>query len=539
MNSLSTGSSDRAGAAQASLTRRRLLTLLGVGAVATAGMPLLAACSGAASGGPATGPVSGSPSGTPAPGGTVRLAFVGGGSAESLDPFAGGSPADYARNYVLFDQLFHFLDGAAQSGLATQARPEPDGSSFTLHLREGVTWHDGSPFGAADVAYTLTYLASPDRPYPSELNLYLDVPRVVVVDEHTLTIPTLQPVGDPATLLAGGLIAVIKAGATSFEVDTVVGTGPYRMAAFQPGSESRLTRFDGYWGGAGNAEELAILSLDDPQARVNAVIGDQSDYASDIPYTVAKAGITGAGLQIRDAGAGQRTSYGFVLNMTRPLIADPRVRRALRLGIDRQALVDAVFLGYGVPANDLFGYGAKHFAQDVPVPERDQDEARRLLAEAGATGQPFIIRTAEYEVGLNASAELFAEQLRQLGLLAEATVVSPVELFDVAALQGTDAMSFPLGPFSLAVTYTRSAAYDALAFPDQELTDAVATALSTTSEQERAAAWQTAQQVMVDRGNWVVWGRGDVLSLARSNLTGIQVRESAKYPWLGTVGFAG
>lgn len=68
---------------------------------------------------------------------------------------------------------------------------------------------------------------------------------------------------------------------------------------------------------------------------------------------------------------------------------------------------------------------------------------------------------------------------------------------------------------------------------------ALATAAVTLDEDERARAWRTAQEVMADRGNWIVWGRGDVLALARKDLAGIEVRESAKYPYLGRVGFVG
>ncbi|HEX5741866.1 MAG TPA: hypothetical protein VFY17_09990 [Pilimelia sp.] len=68
---------------------------------------------------------------------------------------------------------------------------------------------------------------------------------------------------------------------------------------------------------------------------------------------------------------------------------------------------------------------------------------------------------------------------------------------------------------------------------------ALGTALATTDEAARAAAWRTAQQVMADRGNWIVWGRADVLSLARRTVGGIQVRESAKYPYLGRAGLTG
>jgi peptide/nickel transport system substrate-binding protein len=517
------------------LTRRELLRLTGVAAGAAAGWSVLGACAGAES----AGPVRDAGKGAPRRGGTVRLAFVGGGATESLDPLAGyRSPADVVRSLVVFDPLFTVVDGKVTPSLAVSAEPAVDARSFVLTLREGVIWHDGSPLTAEDVAFSLRQLAAHPQ-FASELRQHLDIPGVAVVGERTLRVPTLRPVGDPAGLLAAASMTLVKNGATSFAPEDVVGTGAYRVAAFAPGRETRLVRNDGYWGGPPNADELVIISIDDAQARANAMRGGQADYASDIPYALARTGAGAETLEIRTAGDRLRTGYGFVLNTTKPLMADERVRLALRLAVNRKALVDSVFLGYGVPGNDLFGFGAQYFANDVPVLGRDVDKARALLAAAGATGSSVVVRSAEYETGLNSSTELFVEQLRELGLNATAQLVGLAEYFEPGGIAAADAVAFPLGPFPLSVIFNRSAANPSLALRDPELESALATASATTDEQERARAWRTAQEVMADRGNWIVWGLGDVLSLARKDFAGIEVRESAKYPYLGKAGFVG
>ncbi|ODU07280.1 MAG: ABC transporter substrate-binding protein [Pseudonocardia sp. SCN 72-86] len=510
--------------------------MLAAGAGVAAAAPILSACGGRAT---TTGqPVVGAGSGTPKRGGTVRFAFSGAGAAESLDPFGGGSPADYARTWVVYDELFALIGGVATPRLAESVETAPDGRSFVLNLRQGVTWHDGSPFRAADVQYTLNYLSSPDRPYPSELSAFLDIPAVRIRDDRTLEVPTLMPVGDPATLFAGAGMRVIKDGTKTFDVASAVGTGSYRFADFAPGQQARLTRYDQHWDGAPYADELVVLSIDDPSARVNAVRAGQADWASDIPYTVARTGPGGDGLEIRSAGEGNRTGLGFVLNTTVAPFGDARARRAVRLAVDRQAMVDRVLLGYGSIGNDLFGNGAQYFAKDVAPLARDVDTARRLLAEAGATGAPVVVRSADYEAGLNSSTDLFVEQLRELGLDARSQLVSVPEYFAPDAIATVQAIAFPLGPFPLTVIYSRSAAYPSLALPDPELQQAVATAFATPDEATRAKAWADAQAVMTDRGNSVVWGLADTLSLSRTNVAGIQVRDSAKYPYLGKAGLA-
>ncbi|WP_433331891.1 ABC transporter substrate-binding protein [Spirillospora sp. CA-294931] len=518
------------------LTRREALRLAGATAGLAAGGGLLAACG---SSGGSEGPVRGGGSAPARRGGTVRLAFTGGGAGETLDPLIAYSPADLARGLVVFDRLFTLVGGRVAPALAVSARPAADARSFVLTLRQGVTWHDGTPLTSADVVHTLAMLASPSRPHPSELTGFLDVAKAEATGDLTVKVPTKRPVGDPAGLLAGASLAVIKKGTTSFRPgQAVVGTGPFKVAAFAPGREARLVRNDRYWGGPPNADTLVVLSVDDPQARANAVRGGQAEYASDIPFTLAKTGAGASGLEIRGAGENQRTGYGFVLNTTRKPFSDPRARMALRLAVDRQALVDRVFLGYGTVGNDLFGHGAQYFAAQTPVLGRDLARARTLLKEAGAEGAKLTIRSADYESGLNSSAELFAEQLRAIGLDAKAQIVAPTAYFDADGLAAADLLAFPLGPHPLSVIFNRSAAYPSLAFKDPDLDRALTTANATNDPKERERAWLDAQRVMTVRGNWIVWGRGDVLSLTRATVTGIEVRDSAKYPFLGKAGFS-
>ncbi|MBB0242568.1 ABC transporter substrate-binding protein [Streptomyces alkaliphilus] len=521
-----------------SLPRRTLIRSTGALLGAVGAGSLLAACGGSSdTPGGTDGAASDATSDTPVEGGTLRAVFAGAGASESLDPFAGTSPVDFVRNDVIYDSLFILRDGAPEPALATDAEPAADGMSFTLRLREGVLWHDGSAFTADDVAHSFRYMSSPDRPLPSELQMYFDMGNVTVEDEHTLTVPTVQPIGDPATMLASFPAKMVRSGATDFSTENAIGTGPYRVAAFEAGRETRLTRFEEYWGGASPTDELVFSSVSDPQARVNAVRTGQADYAGDIPFSTAKAGIEGSDLEIRTAGDTNRTGFAFVLNANRAPFDDPKVRRAARLAVDRARLVETVLLGYGEPGNDLFCKGARYFSEARPL-KRDLEEARRLVKEAGAEGAKVVARSAEYEAGYNDSTKLFVQQLREIGLDAEEQIVSLAEFFDPAALEEADSVTFSSSPLPLPVIYGRMAAYPSFALPDDEFGAAFGEAMAARTDAERRTAWAKAQDVMADRGNTVVWGVADILSLARTNVAGIEVRDQAKYPYLGKAGLA-
>lgn len=514
------------------INRRHLFRTAGTALGVAGAGALLAAC-GTGSGG--AGPVENTGNGTPRRGSTLRAAFTGGGAGESLDPYAGGAPVDYVRNDVLYESLFGIRGTEVVPELATEASPASDARSFTVRLRRGVVWHDGSPFTAKDVVYSLRYMSSPDRPQPSQLSAYVDPDGVEIVDEYTLRVPTRQKVGDPALFLAAFPAKMVRDGATSFGPRDAVGTGPYRVDAFEAGREARLVRFERYWNGAAPARELVLLSLSDPQAKVNAVSTGEADYAGDIPYATAKAGAPSADLEIRTAGEDGRTGMGFVLNTTKAPFDDPRARKAVRLGIDRQALVDSVLLGYGAPGNDLFCAGAKYFSDRDPL-ARDVDEARGLLREAGADGAEVTIRSGEWEIGYNASTQLLAEQLKDIGLTVRPQIVGPAEFFEMDAVAAANGIVFSAGPVPLAVMYARLSAIPALAMPGKEFQAALATGIASTKEDERARAWARAQDIMADRGNTVIWGQADALSLARKHVAGIEVRGQPKYPYLGKAG---
>ncbi|WP_262704961.1 MULTISPECIES: ABC transporter substrate-binding protein [Streptomyces] len=497
---------------------------------ATLALPLLSGCGDSDDD---TAAARGDAGGRPRRGGTLTSAFTGGGPAESLDPYSPSSPADYARNRLIYDVLFWAANGKVNPGLALSATTMEDGSSFILKLRESVVWHDGAPFGAEDVAFTLRYATSSDRQYPSELTSYIDAAKAEVRDDHTLVVPLRRPIGDPAGLLAAHQVFVLKNGTTSFKPDKVKGTGPMQVVAFAPGRSSTLRRFDDHWDGASYLDKLVVLSVNEPQARVNAVRSRQADFAAGLPYTEAAKLRSGKKSEVRKGTESERTGFGFILTSSRPPFDDPRIRRAVRLAVDRKALVDTVFLGYGETGNDLFGAGAQYYADGLEPLPRDVDRARKLLRAAGADGIEVTVRTAEIETGYNASTELFAQQMKDIGLKIRPDVVTPAEFFDAEALGAADAVTFAIYGFPLQTIYTRTATRPSLAFGDQEFKGALATAMAARQEDKRRQAWRQVQTAMHDRGNWVVWGFADTLNLARDGVHGVTGRGTAKYPYLG------
>ncbi len=291
---------------------------------------------------------------------------------------------DQASSRV-FELVVSGLVGKTPAGefvpdLATSWEFLDDGRRWRFHLRDGVRFHDGRSFGAADVVWTFGSLL--DGTVPSAKRGALGaIERVVEVADRTVDFHLREPNG---ALLAnlGSYLGILPRGTTPEAMNREpIGTGPFRFVARGPDSVE-LAAFDGYFGGRPRLDRVVLREVPDATVRglelrkgsvqlvVNALPPDVVPlFARDPDFRVVEA--TGS-------------NYAYLgLNLTDPRLADPRVRRALALSIDRPRLVRTLWRGLGVPTETLLPPG--HWARNedlAPIPH-DPAAARRLLDEAG------------------------------------------------------------------------------------------------------------------------------------------------------------
>jgi peptide/nickel transport system substrate-binding protein len=341
------------------INRRNLLKLGAQGAAVLAGGNLLAACgSGGKSptGTGAAGPAASGPSGggTPVRGGTLRVGMLSAGNTESLSvPKAIVAP-DAVRIYNLFDPLFLTVPGGTAPGLATAAEPNADATLWTLKLRDGVAWHDGKPFSADDVVYTIKSWGSKDSGYSTQARALIDLKNVRKRDRLTVEVPLVTPFAAFPSFTAWFTALVIQDGTKSF--DRPVGTGPFKFGSFKAGSSSHFPANADYWRGAPHVDALVVdSSFSDDAARINAVTSGQLDIAPGVPFALAKANASSGQLVLGNAPG--PFFIPVIMRVDVPPFNDPRVVQAVKLAVDRQAIVDNAFAGYATVANDLAGNG--------------------------------------------------------------------------------------------------------------------------------------------------------------------------------------
>lgn len=288
---------------------------------------------------------------------------------------------------ALFDTLVRRVPGGGYGpSLATQWSVSEDARYFTFRLREGVVFHDGEPCDANAVRYALLRMARPDMGAtlgaPGVYGQYLAGMTVEVIASHEITLTLAQPLADLFDILSYGHIispAAVEAAGDDL-AKRAVGTGPYRLERYVPGERIEAVANPNHFDGAPRFERLAWIKGETAPARAEALRTGSADVANGLPRS-ALSELAAPGFTTHDFLA--PTALIMMFNAAEGPARDPRVRLALNLAIDREALVREVLGGAGQPLHGFVSpvhYGVDTKAQPFA---RDMAQARRLLAEAG------------------------------------------------------------------------------------------------------------------------------------------------------------
>ncbi|WP_349292628.1 ABC transporter substrate-binding protein [Sediminicoccus sp. KRV36] len=337
------------------------------------------------------------------PAGSQTLGVGSGAPVTTIDPHFHNVGPNNALTMHIFDRLIE-RDGRARPhpSLATAWRPVSD-TIWEMELRQGVTWHDGRPFTADDVVFTFGRV--PNVPNsPGGFGGFLRaIQRVEVVNPHLIRLHTHAPHPlMPLDLASVSIIARHAAeGAATEDFNSgraAIGTGPYRFVAFRTGDRVEMTRNDAYFGGAEPWARVSYRMLLNDASRTAALLAGDVDVIEQIPTSDLARLRRDPRVTVTEIPS-LRTVYlapdysrdtappGVTDNAGQPLAAnpfkDPRVRRALSLAINRDALVERVMEGAAQSTAQWLPPGAFGYNPNIRPDAFDAEAARRLLAEAG------------------------------------------------------------------------------------------------------------------------------------------------------------
>lgn len=475
---------------------------------------LLAACGGGTTAAPQV-----DVDGPPQEGGSISIGFVGGGASDTLDGSIATNLGDIARAVNIYNTLLYFdHDYELQPMLATSVTPNDDATVWTAELLEDVLFSDGRPLTAEDVVFSFERIVDPDDP-KGGASAFAHLEEVVATGDHTVEFRLASSDTALDEQIAQYTSIIVP---TDFDVAAPVGTGAFMLDSFTAAQSTVLTRNPNYWGEEGPyVDEVALLNFNDTDALINALLSNQVDAVAQIPPALTE--VIGADERINILDSETGMYLPFTMRVDQPPFDDERVREAFRLAVDREGMVEQVLSGKGTIGNDMFAVFDPAYPQDLPQRTQDIAEARRLLAEAGhPEGLEVELVTAPIQAGVVEAAQVFAEQA------SEAGITVTINRMDLTAYW-TDYLGYA---FSQTFWYTRNflaqansavtpgAPFNETHWDDAEFNDLVDQIRAEIDDATRTELIGQAQQILYDRGGYIIWGFANQIDAYQSYLGG-------------------
>ena len=321
----------------------------------------------------------------------------------SMDPHYHNLTPNNALGSHIFDRLVHNDEQQRPvPGLAVSWRLV-DPTTWEFKLRPGVKWHDGSPFTADDVLFTMERAqAVPNS--PGGFGIYIKGKTFTRIDDLTIQVKTAGPaplmVNDMSTIMIVSKKHASGAQTPDFNSGkAAVGTGPFRFKSYVAGEKAVFERNDGYWGNKAAWKTVTLRPIKAGPARVAALLAGDVDVIEEVPTTDI-ARLKGEAKVALSQGLSNRVIY-FHMDQFRDVtpfitgkdgkeiknpLKDKRVRQALTMAINRDALVSRVMDGAAVKASQFLADGFFGISPKLKPVAFNAEGAKKLLADAGHTG---------------------------------------------------------------------------------------------------------------------------------------------------------
>jgi nickel ABC transporter nickel/metallophore binding protein len=305
------------------------------------------------------------------------------------------NPHDYTSQYVALSMVYETLVRYVENGEIVPALAESwtvsdDGLVWTFKLRQGVTFHDGTPFDATAAKWNLErWVGVPDHDWlPTTMNVL----NIETPDDYTVVLTLKEfyyatlydlAINRPMRFLSPNAVDA------DGNLTEPIGTGPWQVEERVPEQRVTFKRFENYWGEKPLLERVTFDIVQDPQTRVAALLSGQLDvaggeYLGALPLESLPALEQMPNITIL-TGEGS-TSYMLQLNSTKPPFDNVNVRRALNHAIDRTAISESVFYGLAQPSTSIFPSNIPYVKPtNSDLYSYNPDLAKELLAEAGWT----------------------------------------------------------------------------------------------------------------------------------------------------------
>ncbi|WP_233235811.1 glutathione ABC transporter substrate-binding protein GsiB [Bordetella sp. LUAb4] len=473
---------------------------------------------------------------------------------ETLDPYNTISTLNQAVGKAYYEGLFEFdKDLKIQPLLATGYEVSPDGLVYTIKLRQGVKFQDGTDFNADAVKVNYDRVSNPENRL-SRYTQFNQVDKTEVVDPYTVRITLKKPFSAFINALAHSSAMMISPAALKKWGKDIafhpVGTGPFEFVEWKPAEYLKVKKFDGYWKkGSPKIDTLTFRTVTDNNTRAAVVQTGEAQFAFPVPFEQAAVLAKSDKLDLIDDKNSIMARYLSMNTMKKPF-DNVKVRQAINYAINKQALAKVAFAGYANPVSGVVPQGVD-YATKIGQYAYDPAKARELLKEAGYPNGFESTLWSAYNDGTSVKVVQFLQQqLAQVGIKVSVEVLesgqrvqrvqqvqkpedAQVRLYYAGWSSSTGEADWGLRPL-LASTAFPPVLNNVAYYSNPKVDADLAKALSTSNRDEKTALYKDAQETIWNDAPWAFLVTQNNVYAKSKNLTGVYVQPDTNF-WFGDI----
>lgn len=287
---------------------------------------------------------------------------------------------------TMLEPLMYFAEGNVLTPLLAESYEQLDDLTWKFTIRQGINFHDGTPFNAEAVKINFERLLNPTNAFPRADFLNM-IAEVIVIDDYTIHMITEFPFSPLPAQLTNYAALMISPAAIEMEqsgglsvAENPIGTGAFKFDSISHGDYIRVVRFDDHWRGVPQLDSIVFRTIPEPATRlamletgeahgINAMLSDVP-ILEEIPHIQTQSIVT--------------TIFNYIgFNVERPPLDDVRVRQAITMAINIEDILYGIAEGQGVIATSPIAPSITHSPTNIETLPFDPERARELLIEAG------------------------------------------------------------------------------------------------------------------------------------------------------------
>jgi glutathione transport system substrate-binding protein len=458
----------------------------------------------------------------------------------TTDPFDANDTLSQAVAKSFYQGLFGFdKDMKMVPVLAEGYTTSKDGLVFTVKLKSGIKFHDGTPFNADAVKVTFERVINPDNKL-KRYNLYKNIAKIEALDAATVRFTLKEPFSPFINSLAhpSGVIispaALAQYGSKGI-AQHPVGTGPFKFVEWKATDYLKVQKFDGYWRkGYPKIDSITWRPVVDNNTRAAVMQTNEAHFAFPMPPEAVETLSKKPSLEVTVAPS--IIQRYLSMNTLQKPFDNPKVREAINYAINKDALVKVAFSGYAIPAEGVLPQGVEYAAKLGPWPYNPA-KARELLKEAGyPNGFESTLWSAYNYSTAQKVIQFVQQQLAQVGIKvqvlaleagqrvervesAQDPATAPVRMYYVGWSSSTGEADWAMRPLLASESFPPRL-FNTAYYKSDVVDSAIAKALVTTDKAEKTRLYADAQKQIWKDAPWAFLVTERLVSVRARNLAG-------------------